>query len=61
MHDVMLADVPELETAGVLLTNVPAAVQENDQTIALMGMSTLSQLGRIEIDGDKLSIHPRSF
>jgi clan AA aspartic protease (TIGR02281 family) len=61
MQDVLLTDVPELETAGVLLTDVPAAIQDNDQTIALMGMSTLSQLGRIEIDGEKLTIHPRRF
>lgn len=61
MQDVELADVPELETAGVLLSDVPAAIQEGDQAIALMGMSTLSQLGRIEIDGDKLTIHPRPF
>lgn len=48
----------EIEVAGIRLSNVPAAVVNNETMPALLGMSFINRLNRIEIRKDKLTIIP---
>ncbi len=57
-QSVELASIQSLNAAGITLHNVPVAIQHSAMATPLLGMDTLAQMGRIEIDGNRLSIKP---
>ena len=59
-QSVELASIQSLKVAGTTLPNVPVAIQHTDMATPLLGMDILAQMGRIEIDGNRLTINPVS-
>lgn len=57
---VELASIRSFKTAGITLRDVPVAIQNSGMSIPLLGMDTLANMGRIEIDGDRLTIRTPS-
>lgn len=51
-----LASIKSFKTAGITLQDVPVAIQNSGMSIPLLGMDTLANMGRIEIEGDRLTI-----
>jgi aspartyl protease family protein len=59
-QSVDLASIRSLKAAGITLRDVPVAIQHSGMSIPLLGMDTLADIGRIEIDGNLLTVHPAS-
>lgn len=57
-QSVELSSIRSLEAAGMTLRNVPVAIQHSGMSIPLLGMDTLADMGRIEIEGNLLTVHP---
>jgi aspartyl protease family protein len=57
-QSVELSSIRSLKAAGITLRNVPVAIQHSGMSIPLLGMDTLADMGRIEIDGNLLTVHP---
>jgi len=47
----------DIEIAGMHLSNVKAVVVEGQKAPLLLGQTAIKELGRISIDGDRLTIH----
>ena len=60
LQSVELASIRSVQAAGMNFHHVPAAIQHTGMTTPLLGMDTLAKIGRIEIEGDLLTINPSS-
>jgi clan AA aspartic protease (TIGR02281 family) len=58
-QSVELSSIQSLTAAEITLENVPVAIQPTEMAIPLLGVDTFSKIGRIEIDGDQITITPK--
>lgn len=54
---VQLVNLEDFELGGIHVKNVLATVHDGQSIPLLMGMSAIEKLGRISIDGNRLTIH----